>query len=1031
MGRVRVGWGRCRVSYRGVLAVLVALSAGAHAQTVKLNGPLAQPAAGDVTDFLLSPDGTRVVYRADEAADNVYELFSGPLDGSSPTVKLNDPLPPWANVGGVGINVFGAGGGWDYAVSSTGHTVFLVDQNTNNLDELYSVPTDGSASPVRLNGPNVTGSGVMNFWILPGGTSVLYRADEGDTGNLYRVPIDGSAPATLIAPNFEPGTHVWISPDGSMAAFTVSFAFSRSSLYSVPTDGSAAPLLLGTTQPPINFGITVVENLRISDDATHAVFHQAFDEDGYEDADLFAVPLDGSHSPWLLNHQPLNPYERPFAFDGVFRVAFIDGADLVCVDLDGTQRVQINMGAWIPDTFGAALVLSADGTRVVFLARQGGQRALFSAPVDGSQNAIQLSSTAYLGQVEILASTVVYSSDTNLYRVPLFGGQAPVLLNPAPFGNNASFQIHPGGQDVVFRSEGGATGVSQLFTVPLDASALPRLLSAPLIPAGDVYQFLVAADGEHVIYRADPNQNETFELFGAPFAGGQVETYNAPMALGPVVGDVDSFLVTADEQRVVYRADQDEDQVFGLFATRADGRGETLSLAPSLSEGGNVLPGFALSPTGTRVAFLHSVGLGAAGWLYSATITHPAAPIALEVQTGLALQSQPLVIDSTGTRVFYHKQRGLFGPLDLRSVRLDGVGVARSLNPPSGSVGEFQLSPDGSLALYLSDQDLSGVMELYRVPADGSAPASKLNPPLAGAADVSAFGFTPDGLHVVYLADPGVDQQFELFSVPSDASAPAQLLSPALVVGGDVTHFQLTSDSAYVVFRADPSVDRTFDLFRVPLAGGAALPLTALPAGREAQIDFTLTADGQQVLLRANPNGVARYELFRVPADGSAGPLQLSGTLVAGGSVSSFALAPDQLRVVYLADERVDNRMELNGVALAGGASVLLHILPLGDVSGFRIAADSSRVAYRADAVQVGLFELFAVALDGSTPPERLNRPLPTGGDVQTDFAPLSDGRAVYRAEQEEDNVLELFIAFLAHPPRPAATPTQTRTVGQ
>ena len=187
----------------------------------------------------------------------------------------------------------------------------------------------------------------------------------------------------------------------------------------------------------------------------------------------------------------------------------------------------------------------------------------------------------------------------------------------------------------------------------------------------------------------------------------------------------------------------------------------------------------------------------------------------------------------------------------------------------------------------------------------------------------------------------GVDSRFEAFGFPRIA---------ALVAGGDVTHFQLTSDSAYVVFRADPSVDQTFDLFRVPLGGGAALALTALPAGRGVQIDFALTASGQQVLLRANPNGVARYELFRVPADGSASPLQLSGTLVAGGSVSSFALAPDQQRVVYLADERSDNVLELSSVPLAGGASVLLHALSLGDVTTFRIAADSSRVVTRADA---------------------------------------------------------------------------------
>lgn len=39
--------------------------------------------------------------------------------------------------------------------------------------------------------------------------------------------------------------------------------------------------------------------------------------------------------------------------------------------------------------------------------------------------------------------------------------------------------------------------------------------------------------------------------------------------------------------------------------------------------------------------------------------------------------------------------------------------------------------------------------------------------------------------------------------------------------------------------------------------------------------------------------------------------MRLSGTLVTGGSVSAFALAADQIRVLYLADERVNNVVEL------------------------------------------------------------------------------------------------------------------------
>ena len=89
-------------------AMLVLFAALPAAQVAKLNGPLAQPTVGDVVDYLADPAQALVVFRANLSSPNVYELFSAPADGSAPALKLNDPLPAGANVGGATINVFGA-----------------------------------------------------------------------------------------------------------------------------------------------------------------------------------------------------------------------------------------------------------------------------------------------------------------------------------------------------------------------------------------------------------------------------------------------------------------------------------------------------------------------------------------------------------------------------------------------------------------------------------------------------------------------------------------------------------------------------------------------------------------------------------------------------------------------------------------------------------------------------------------------------------------------------------------------------------
>jgi hypothetical protein len=63
--------------------------------------------------------------------------------------------------------------------------VYTADQDVDEVYELYSVPIDASASPVKLNGPLVAGGDVLleststlRVQITPDGTRVLYVADQ-------------------------------------------------------------------------------------------------------------------------------------------------------------------------------------------------------------------------------------------------------------------------------------------------------------------------------------------------------------------------------------------------------------------------------------------------------------------------------------------------------------------------------------------------------------------------------------------------------------------------------------------------------------------------------------------------------------------------------------------------------------------------------------------------------------------------------------------------------------------------------------
>ncbi|HMQ53488.1 MAG TPA: hypothetical protein PKD98_15510, partial [Anaerolineae bacterium] len=79
-----------------LLTLLLATTAGATLINRKISGVM--PPFGEVLDFKISPDGSRVVYLADRETDEVSELYSLTLpDGA--LIKLNSPLVS----GGAGI----------------------------------------------------------------------------------------------------------------------------------------------------------------------------------------------------------------------------------------------------------------------------------------------------------------------------------------------------------------------------------------------------------------------------------------------------------------------------------------------------------------------------------------------------------------------------------------------------------------------------------------------------------------------------------------------------------------------------------------------------------------------------------------------------------------------------------------------------------------------------------------------------------------------------------------------------------------
>ena len=135
-----------------------------------------------VTPFRISPDSERVVYIADQRSNSLFELFSVPIGGGN-AVRISGDLPGGGDVGATGRTA-------DFQISSDSQrVVYLADQNVDGQRELFSVPIAGGAA-IRLNTElTISGSDVVDFLISPDGQQVLYLADQNDndTFELFRV----------------------------------------------------------------------------------------------------------------------------------------------------------------------------------------------------------------------------------------------------------------------------------------------------------------------------------------------------------------------------------------------------------------------------------------------------------------------------------------------------------------------------------------------------------------------------------------------------------------------------------------------------------------------------------------------------------------------------------------------------------------------------------------------------------------------------------------------------------------------------
>ena len=215
---------------------------------------------------------------------------------------------------------------------------------------------------------------------------------------------------------------------------------------------------------------------------------------------------------------------------------------------------------------------------------------------------------------------------------------------------------------------------------------------------------------------------------------------------------------------------------------------------------------------------------------------------------------------------------------------------------------------------------------------------------------------TPEGrAHVLALmvaAEEGDEAGvFEVYAVPADGDGTPFQLNGPLAEGGDVTSFAISPDGTRVVYRADQESDFDFGLYSVPIDGtDVAIRISPTSMGGS----YLVSSDSSRAVYPA-------LELYSTPLDGSSTAIEIGGPLVPGGF--SFEISPDGQWVVYAAEQDTED-----------------------------------------------VFELYSVAIDGTPGPFKVSGPMIPQGDVDPiDIHITAAGRIVYRADQDTDEVVELY----------------------
>lgn len=433
----------------------------------------------------------------------------------------------------------------EFAVDgAASRVVYEADPSADGAYQILSVPILGGTIAEISHG---AATGIIDGFAITGdGLRVVYKA--GANYELHSSLIEGGDNQLLSGATWN--ISYWVlSPDGSMVMFIATavvppFPPGGRYLFAVPTAGGSLPEYIAGQHQPLD---PVMTGPLLASPGGQWVAYKEYLPSG--ESRWTATTWDGSSQDVVGSS--LQNYTFPqFTADDNWIVVNNHSSGF------RSKNLVTGVGYWAPTQWQGGPWITpvpVGGRYRLVLLTEGCPFDLYMRPIDFNAPGLTLMD-GFCGGLKVAISSdggrVVRSDPTGLFSVPTLGGMVQQLNGPD--GQVSEFLIAPDGQRVLYAADELQPGNVELFVVDIDGGT-PLKISTDLPPWGNVDGFRISSDGETVVYRADIAQDSSFQLFSVPLTGGQSLEIGSDIRTPSPRTVRDDMVVTSDDGHVVYR----------------------------------------------------------------------------------------------------------------------------------------------------------------------------------------------------------------------------------------------------------------------------------------------------------------------------------------------------------------------------------------------------------------------------------------------------------------------------------------------